>query len=135
MPHTAFSKRLAYLRWLDGLGRLSQESDAEFAARVGVTYGWLKKWMRRDDSPVDRHKAAALAAAFDDAPVGRWLLDEEGAPPRPDLWAIWEGQNPVGHYLEVAEKHGLPLADRNVEEVMGSATAKGTKRAGGGRRT
>lgn len=82
-----FADRLAYVRWLRGIGRQAPESDAEFAERAGLGYEWLKKWMRRDDAPTDRERCAKLVAGLE--VNDGWLLDNIGDAPEPSLWRRW----------------------------------------------
>lgn len=86
-----FAARLAYVRWLRDLGALAPESDRALAQRAGVGYEWLAKWKKRSDAPETRSPGKLLAKALDADP--NWLLDAEGQPPQPDMWARWIGMH------------------------------------------
>lgn len=84
---SAFHERLAYARWVRQLKSRGAESDRELSELSGLGYEWLRKWKQRPDAPTERLLSKALARYLlvDEA----WLLDNEGEPPRPDLWDQW----------------------------------------------
>lgn len=88
MASTGFDDRLAYLRWLRSAGRPKAETDDELAVALGVGKKWLDKWKRRSDSPDGRDEEKSIRQSLGDA-VTRWLYDDEGDPPKPDLWKVW----------------------------------------------
>lgn len=86
----AFRDRLAYVRWVRSAGRQKPETDREFADFLGVGEKWLAKWKTSPDAPNGRDEAKAIGLALQ--PMGittAWLYDNEGEPPRPELWRIW----------------------------------------------
>lgn len=85
-----FADRLAYIRWLRSRGRRAAETDREFAAAIGVTYGWFTKWKVRLDAPPGRTEARAILAALRPSGVTEeWLFDAKGKPPEHELWDVW----------------------------------------------
>jgi hypothetical protein len=78
---------MAYARWVRQLVSRGAESDRELAELSGLGYDWVHKWKQRDDGPTERLMSRALARYL--LVEEDWLLDDEGDPPRPDLWRDW----------------------------------------------
>lgn len=87
-----FTERFAYVIWLRAAGRPYSETDNEIADGAHVTRQWLQKWRRMNRAPNERIMTRNLVR-FLEQPYGwsveSWLLDGEGIPPRPELWAVW----------------------------------------------
>lgn len=112
--------------------RVRAESDADFAKRAGVNYEWLKKWMKRDDAPNERINTDRIVALL--GADRRWLLDNVGNPPRPELWREWIADT-VPEHIAVAEAHGLTTEkgkDARAVLQIEKAPAKGANRRTGG---
>jgi hypothetical protein len=85
-----FANRLAYVRWLRGMGRDELEMLSDFAKAIGVKYSWLYKWAESPKSPTRRPEIKALIAGLEPMGVSEeWLIDGKGTPPRADLWTSW----------------------------------------------
>lgn len=88
-----FATRLAYARWLRQLLRGGDDSDAALLAATGLKGPWLSKWKDQRDAPNNRDMVRALMSYFEGVSTEAWLLDNEGEPPRPELWAEWIEKN------------------------------------------
>lgn len=87
VTESVFSERMAYARWLRQLRSRGAETDRELAEGSGLGYEWIQKWKKRPDAPVERLLSKALARYL--LVEEGWLLDNEGGPPREDLWKEW----------------------------------------------
>lgn len=87
-PMNGFAGRLAYVRWLRAMGQPTPETDRALAERAGVTEAWLRKWQRSVTAPSDYPRMKGLATALDVA-LG-WLIEQEGPPPEPEAWTLWQ---------------------------------------------
>lgn len=89
-PDLGFRDRLAYLRWLRNRGRLRPETDAQVAAYLGVTTGWVEKWKQKHNSPPGHKERIAMTPPLEAmGTTDDWLYEGEGSPPQPRLWKGW----------------------------------------------
>lgn len=102
-PPVTFATRLSYLRWLRVLDTHTFESLVQFAAFAGVNYGLYMKWQDSAEPPDQRPTAKAFLSAGL-ARLGAtedWLLDGEGAAPRPELWELWKARGALPVSVDV----------------------------------
>jgi hypothetical protein len=106
VPHrtpVTFATRVSYLRWLRVLETHAFESQKDFAAFAGVNYGLYMKWEDSPEPPTDR----GTAKAFLSGGLTRlgategWLLDGQGAAPRPELWELWKARGALPVTVDV----------------------------------
>lgn len=98
------------------MGRVSAEGDSALAENAGLTFQWVQKWKRLDESPKDRTMTRPLVrylakdSPWDVLALEDWLLDANGLPPQPELWTAWCAARDQVRAREAAEKRTAPIA-------------------------
>lgn len=121
VPHTStFAERFAFARLLYHWREGAEPSQSAVAEAVGMTQPGVRPWYDREDPPKDWtvHKPLAEALGVDPA----WLIQNQGAPPKPHLWEEW-----------IKERRKRQALGRGAAKVAARSAAKTTdrKRAAG----
>lgn len=87
MAHSTFADRFGYVRWIAHLRTGESPGFAAIAKAIGRTGPAVGAWTEAIDPPPDYRIHEPLARYFDCSE--RWLIREEGEPPRPALWPVW----------------------------------------------
>lgn len=95
MARNGFGLRLGYLFWLAHLEEGQPPAYAAVGRAIGEATGADKAltgqavggWLDRDEATDSRKNNRALAEHFDVSES--WLVDGDGDPPHPALWAEW----------------------------------------------
>lgn len=87
VAHSTFADRFGYVRWLAHLRTGESPGFADIARAIGRTGPAVSAWTVADDPPPDYRIHEPLARYFECAE--RWLIRDDGEPPRPELWKVW----------------------------------------------
>lgn len=87
MARSTFSERFGFARWLRHLTTGESPGFAEIGRAVERTGPAVGAWLQSDDPPPDWRVHEPLATYF--GVDERWLIREQGEPPRLDLWEVW----------------------------------------------
>lgn len=87
MTSPSFAERLGYARWLRHLLTGEAPSHAEIGREVHRTGQAVSGWSAAAEPPSDWKVHAPLAAYL--GMEEKWLIRNEGPPPRPELWREW----------------------------------------------
>lgn len=87
MSRSSFAERFGYGIWLRHLVTGAAPSFAEIGREVDRTGPAVSGWTRTEEPPSDFRVHAPLAAFL--GLEERWLVHNEGSPPREELWKAW----------------------------------------------
>src|SRR5690349_9575018 len=87
VAHSAWPVRFGYARWLRHLETGEAPSFADIGREVERTGQAVSSWAKADAPPTDFRVHAPLAGYL--GVPERWLIQDVGEPPRPELWGAW----------------------------------------------
>lgn len=139
MARSAFSERFGFAMWLRHLIRGEAPSYAEIGRAVAksgdkaMSGQAVGAWAHREAAPKNYELHKPLATFFD-VPKD-WLVDDDGEPPRPELWDVWIAQRREQTRVELHERAlGQKLTVRQLARAHQKAeTERHQKRPRSGR--
>lgn len=132
MAHSTFAERLGYGRWLRHLIEGEAPSHAEVGRAVDRTGQAVSGWALLEAPPSDYRVHAPLAEYL--GVEERWLIRNEGPPPRPVLWREWLVARALDT-VRAADPQGVagPLEKERARATPATARGGVKKAAGAGK--